>query len=112
MPRQFLAAAAVIFAAGELAAADPVDYARDIKPILKERCYACHGALKQKAKLRLDTVAAMTAAGVIKPGDAASRLLERVGDDDDTTRMPPEGKPLAAAQVAALKAWVEHGAKG
>ena len=33
----------------------PVDYARDIKPIFKERCFACHGALKQQAKLRLDT---------------------------------------------------------
>ena len=34
-----------------------VDYAREVKPLLKERCYSCHGALKQKAGLRLDTVA-------------------------------------------------------
>ena len=37
-----------------------VDYAKDIKPLLKERCYACHGALKQKAGLRLDTVSAIS----------------------------------------------------
>ena len=36
-------------------AAEPVDYERDIKPVLKARCYACHGALKQEAGLRLDT---------------------------------------------------------
>ena len=36
-------------------AAEPVDYVRQIKPILKERCFACHGALKQKAGLRLDS---------------------------------------------------------
>src|SRR5262245_48982844 len=46
-----------------------VDYGRDVKPLLRERCYACHGALKQKGKLRTDTVAAMTKAGAIFPGD-------------------------------------------
>ena len=98
-------------------AADPVDYARDIKPLLKERCYACHGALKQKGKLRLDTVAAMTTGGnsgpAIKPGEpAASLLIDRIRDPDDATRMPPEGKPLAASQIALLKGWITQGAKG
>ena len=36
-------------------AADPVDYRKDIKPVLHERCYACHGALAQKKKLRVDS---------------------------------------------------------
>jgi hypothetical protein len=97
-------------------AADPVDYARDIKPLLKERCFACHGALKQKGKLRLDTAALMAKGGTsgpaIKPGDtAASLVLERVSDTDESTRMPPEGKPLTAEQVAKLKAWIAEGAK-
>ena len=71
-------------------------------------CPKCHGALKQKAKLRLDTVALMTAGGksgaAITPGKPADSLLfDRVSDPHESTRMPPEGKPLTAAQVATLK---------
>src|SRR5262249_15132765 len=83
MNRWLLTVAGVCLTAPSGFAADPVDYARDVKPIFKERCYACHGALKQKGKLRLDTVALMTTGGksgaAITPGDpAASLLLERV----------------------------------
>src|SRR5204863_4483821 len=104
MNRWLLAAAVVCLAVSPLGAADPVEYARDVKPIFKERCYACHGALKQKGKLRLDTVVLMTTGGksgaAITPGDpAASLLLERVCDTDDKSRMPPEGKPLTAEQI-------------
>src|SRR5262245_49908955 len=117
MNRWFPALAATLLISGSLPATDPVDYVRDIKPILRERCYACHGALKQKAKLRLDTVPLITAGGksgpAITPGDAAgSLLLDRVSDPEESTRMPPEGKPLTAAQVALLKTWIEQGAKG
>ena len=117
MPRWFLAVAIVPLATASLVAADPVDYVRDVKPILRERCFSCHGALKQKGKLRLDTVAAMKIGGkdgpVVKPGDAAgSVLFDRVSDSDEKTRMPPEGEPLTAAQIALLKAWIEQGAKG
>ena len=88
--RWFLTFVALCIVAPLLSAAEPVDYLRDIKPILRERCYACHGALKQKAKLRLDTAAlAATAAGPAprsSPGDAAaSLLLERVADADEPT---------------------------
>ena len=102
------------FAAG-LGAADPVDYLKDVKPLLRERCYACHGALKQKGKLRLDAAALMVAGGTsgpaVKAGDGESHLLERVSDPAAATRMPPEGQPLSAAQIATLKAWIEQGAK-
>lgn len=92
-------------------AADPVDYTRDIKPLLKDRCFACHGALKQQGKLRLDTAAAMRMK-VIVPGDPdASRLLERVTDTDDSTRMPPQGKPLTKEQVTQFREWIKQGAK-
>jgi mono/diheme cytochrome c family protein len=98
-------------------AAEPVDYVRDIKPILKERCYSCHGALKQKGSLRLDSVALMSKGGksgaaVVAGKSAESGLIERVSDPDESTRMPPEGKPLTAAQIALVKAWIEQGAKG
>ena len=93
-------------------AADPVDYRTDVKPLLRERCYACHGALAQKAKLRVDSGAAMVKAGVVVPGKpGASELILRVSADDDAARMPPEGHPLKPEQVAKLKAWVEQGAQ-
>lgn len=99
------------------ACAAPVDYTREVKPLLRERCYACHGALKQKGKLRLDTVALMAAGGrsgpAVKAGDAAGSLLvERVCEADEAARMPPEGKRFTAEQVATLKAWIAEGAKG
>jgi hypothetical protein len=116
MNRWLLGLAAICFPLGPVTAAEQVDYLRDIKPILRERCYACHGALKQKAKLRLDTVAHAAEGGrtgpAIKPGHAAaSLLLARVGDTDDRSRMPPEGKALTAPQIALLKAWIDQGAK-
>ncbi len=93
-------------------AADPVDYRKDVKPVLQERCYACHGALAQKAKLRVDSGANLLKAGVIvpgKPGD--SELVRRVASDDEEQRMPPEGHALKPEQVAKIKAWIEQGAK-
>ena len=94
-----------------------VDYARDVKPLLKERCYSCHGALKQKAGLRLDTVALMKKGGesgaAFSIDDAGkSVLLERLTDTDLDERMPPqhEGEPFSAAQVAMLREWISAGA--
>ena len=95
------------------AKAEP-DYAKDIKPLLKSRCYACHGALKQKSGLRLDTVALMRKGGesgsVIDP--AAAILLDRVTATDKDDRMPPEGAALSAEEIAKLKAWIAAGAHG
>ena len=50
-------------------AAEPVDYRKQIRPIFQERCYACHGALNQNSKLRLDSGAGMLARGVVVPGN-------------------------------------------
>ena len=112
LPSTWLALALAWFLAFDTP--NDVDYARDVKPVLMARCYACHGTLKAEAGLRLDTVAAMTEeAGVVVPGDsAASAILERVSDSDPETRMPPghEGAPLTAEEIAALKAWIEAGA--
>lgn len=97
-------------------AEDTVDYVKRIKPVLQARCFACHGVLKQKADLRLDTAAFMIKGGesgaVIKPGDSdGSELIARVSATDDAERMPPEGEPLKPAEIAALKAWIIQGAK-
>lgn len=94
-----------------------VDYAQDIKPLIRERCTACHGALKQKAGLRLDTVEMMLKGGksglAVQRGEAAkSLLITRVATADLTERMPPEheGEPLSEAQVQQLRDWINAGA--
>ena len=88
------------------------DYVKEIKPLLKARCYACHGALKQKAGLRLDTVASMHKGGesgnIIEP--ASALLLDRVTAADKDDRMPPEGAALSAEEIGRLKAWITAGA--
>ena len=107
---------AVALAPLTAAGAEPVDYTKDVKPILRARCYACHGSLKQNAKLRVDSGAALLKGGTtgpaVEPGKAAaSELLARVADKDPETRMPPEGQPLTDKEIATLRAWVEQGAK-
>ena len=96
--------------------AAPVDYEKDIKPLLKERCYTCHGALKQKAGLRLDTVVAMKTGGDGGSVLTANHtlLLERVTTTDKDDRMPPEGEGslLTPEHVAKIKAWLATGAQG
>jgi hypothetical protein len=92
-----------------------VDYAKQIKPLLRERCWSCHGVLKQEAGLRLDTAAFATKGGdsgaaVVAGKLEQSLLIERVTSKDDSTRMPPEGKPLTAEQVELLSAWIRAGA--
>jgi hypothetical protein len=92
------------------------DYERDIKPLLHERCYACHGALKQKAGLRLDTVGLMRQGG--DEGDilagAAPLIVQRVTATDKHDLMPPEGEGarLSEEQVALLQEWIAAGAPG
>ncbi|MCP4814820.1 MAG: DUF1549 domain-containing protein, partial [Planctomycetaceae bacterium] len=81
-------------------------YLEKIKPLLRARCYACHGALKQESDLRLDTARQMQTAGILKSG----KLLERVSSDDLDHRMPPEGEPLEPEQIASIRQWVKAGA--
>ena len=91
-------------------------YSEKIRPLLAERCFSCHGGLKQEAGLRLDTVALMLDGGesgavVVKGDSEASLILERVSDPDPVTRMPPEGEgePLSAEQLAMLDDWIKAG---
>src|SRR5262245_10109157 len=100
------------------AAADRVDYLRDVKPVLAQKCFACHGALKQQSGLRLDAVQLIRTGGdsgaAIVPGrPAESPLLMRVSATDIDVRMPPEGEgePLDARQLAIVSSWIEQGAQ-
>ena len=93
----------------------PVDYLRDVKPILKERCYACHGALKQESGLRLDTGKSIRQGGdggaiVDAEAAASSSLIERISSHDDSERMPPEGEPLTKVQIEMFRNWIIQGA--
>src|SRR6516162_5550941 len=86
---------------------EPVDYVQDIKPILSRRCYSCHGALKQKNDLRLDTAALAIKGGgagpAIVPGKSdESLLIDAVTGAEGVKKMPPEGEPLTAEQIAKL----------
>src|SRR5262245_56039895 len=92
----------------------PVDYMTQIKPVLKQRCYSCHGALKQKAELRLDSAELIRKGSkrgpVVKTNSInESPLLERVTSKDTDERMPPEGEPLSAEQIVTLRRWIAAG---
>jgi mono/diheme cytochrome c family protein len=99
------------------AAAVPVEFARDVQPLLARRCYACHGPDTQEAGLRLDDRTTATAeldsgATAIVPGSiAASEILARITAVDPEIRMPPEGPRLSADEIATLTAWIEAGAE-
>jgi mono/diheme cytochrome c family protein len=116
----FLPALAVVHAQ-EAALPATVEFNRDIRPILSDNCFKCHGpdAAKRKADLRLDLEADAKAkleddVFVIAPGNPAkSELIRRITTDDADDHMPPldSAKQLTARQVALLNRWVEQGAK-
>ena len=96
-----------------------IDYLKQVKPLLAARCYACHGALKQEAGLRLDTAESVRRGGDSGPVVStqqvdASPLLERVTEKNIDARMPPEGEgsALKAEEVASLRVWIATGAAG
>lgn len=93
--------------------AEKVDFAKQVVPILKDRCYECHGPKKDKGDLRLDTKEGMFAEDyVVIPGKPEeSEMIVRVTlapDHDDI--MPPKGDPLTTQQVDILKNWIKGGA--
>ena len=105
---------------GSLVAADPVavnelSFNRDIRPILVENCFSCHGAdsAGRKAELRLDQRDVAVESGAIVPGDTdSSVMLDRIFSDDPDEMMPPPAhkKTLAPEQKEMLKRWIAEGA--
>jgi hypothetical protein len=106
------------------AAAQPlppvVEFNRDIRPILSDNCFLCHGPDKarRKAGLRLDTeegaFADLGDHRALVPGDPGkSELFRRISTGDEQERMPPTkaGRPLTERQIALLRRWIEQGAK-
>ncbi|MBM4068814.1 MAG: DUF1553 domain-containing protein [Planctomycetes bacterium] len=102
-----------------VSAGEPVDYLRDIKPLVEEKCFACHGGLQQKAGLRVDTAKLMLEGGdrgaVIVPGKSGqSKLIDHITGKKGFKLMPPatDGEPFSPAQVATIRNWIDQGAKG
>ncbi len=108
-------AVAVTLTAPLAAADDELRYNRDIRPILVENCFACHGAdsASRKADLRLDIRDDAIESGAITPGDSdSSPILDRIYSDDPDEVMPPPAmkKTLTAKQKDLLTKWIAAGA--
>jgi len=98
-------------------AAEPVNFTRQVKPILESACLSCHGPDKPKGDLSIHTRAAALSGGEsgtsLVPGKPDDSLLYSLtilpADDDDI--MPPKGDPLTKAETTILKQWIEEGAE-
>ncbi|MFN0076780.1 MAG: DUF1553 domain-containing protein [Prosthecobacter sp.] len=110
----------ILFALVSSALAEPIDFSKQIRPILSENCFFCHGPdeKKREAGLRLDdeTSSKKSNDGVtaVVPGNPdKSALIERIVSQDPDEVMPPpkQHKTISAAQVALLKEWIKQGAK-
>jgi len=97
-----------------------VDFNRDIRPILSDACFTCHGPEEKsrQGNLRLDSkenvFAERSGYRIIVPANsAASRLYQKVSSKDDAFRMPPirSGRSLTPKQIELLRLWIDQGAK-
>src|SRR5436305_1588565 len=95
----------------EPAVATKIDYARDVRPVLMEKCYVCHGPVQQMGGLRLDSKPGRIAAAA---GRAKSELIRRVTSQDPAVRMPPWPTALGITpnEIEILKNWAAAGGTG
>ena len=96
-------------------AAPPVSFDRDIRPILSDKCFACHGPDEhaREADLRLDLRDEAVDHGSLIPGDAESELLQRIVSEDEDLRMPPPHtqKEISAEEAELIRRWITDGAE-
>ena len=100
-------------------AAGPVDFNRDVRPVLSDKCFACHGPdpATREAGMRLDTQGGLFEdrggyAAFVPKDRESSEALRRILSEDEFERMPPpdSGKSLTPRQIEIITAWVEQGA--
>jgi mono/diheme cytochrome c family protein len=90
------------------AAAAPVDFVREVRPIFETHCYECHGEKKQKSGLRLDVKSAALKGGdkdgpnIVAGDPGKSSLVEFITSEDKDERMPPKGERLSADEVGTI----------
>jgi hypothetical protein len=110
----------LVFVSFTAAAAQPVEFNRDVRPILSDRCFLCHGpdAKTKGIPLRLDDEAEAKAdrggrRAIVEGEPAASELMRRVTEDSKARRMPPvhTGGSLKESEIATLRNWIAQGAK-
>ncbi len=114
--RALIVAVACLSARTPCAADDPVDFARDIQPILEKNCSGCHGAEKQRSSLRLDGREFALKGGehgpAVIPGKSAQSLLMQAvtGTHDEIAAMPKGKERLSGQQIELLRRWIDAGA--
>ena len=109
---------AIVLCASHAAAAQdqPIDFARDVLPIFRAKCFSCHGPKTTEGGLRLDTRRRALLGGdsgstIIKKESSKSELITRITAEKNDGRMPPKGEPLSNRQIDTLRRWVDDGAK-
>jgi hypothetical protein len=100
------------------AATSPVDFARDVEPLLERSCYKCHGEKKQESSLRLDGADFALKGGDLGPayvpGNSAASALVQYVSGVENILMPPEDSGLArltTAEIGLIRGWIDQGAK-
>src|SRR5215813_11310513 len=97
-----------------------IKFNRDVRPILSDKCFGCHGpdAVAKKIPLRLDSESAAKAdlggrRAVVEGDAAASQLVRRITAENKVMRMPPaySGLALSPREIETLRLWIEQGAK-
>ncbi|HZN36933.1 MAG TPA: c-type cytochrome domain-containing protein, partial [Pirellulaceae bacterium] len=110
--RRLLSYAALLLLAALSRAAngeEAVEFARDVQPTLQRHCTKCHGGVRREAGLSLLAPGGVGESGkplVVAGKPDESELLRRVSSADADERMPAEGPPLSAAEIAALRRWI------
>ena len=105
----------LVWLAASVTASAQVDFNRQVRPILAEHCFQCHGpdGEKRSADLRLDVEADAKKSSIVAGSPGDSELIHRISSTDPDAVMPPRetGKVLTEAQKEVLKQWIQEGAK-
>ncbi len=115
LPRYCLLLGVVYWlAVGPSAAVEPVDFAKQIRPLLEQHCVSCHGAVKQKAGLKLDLgkrvlKGSLNGPVIVPKKSAESKLYHALKAEHDVEQMPPTGA-LDAGTVELFRRWIDEGA--
>lgn len=115
---RFFPVSLVLWVAGSMALGAGIDFEKDIRPILSEKCTLCHGPDESKAGLRLTGIEHATKVlesgrrGIVPEEPEHSEILHRVraSDPDETMPPPDKGEALTATEVAKLEQWIAGGA--
>lgn len=95
--------------------ADAPDFVRDVRPILQQHCYKCHGEEKQKSSLRLDIKSEALKGGdlygpsILAEDTTKSPILLLIKESDPASRMPPESAPLSSSEIQTIERWLAAG---